>query len=71
MRQFLHRADSCFAVIDRVELVQIQQLGQLACIFVQWVRRLVPGITKYEKHTCLVISLAVVLSLLKIAMSAR
>ena len=27
------RADFCFAVIDRVNLVQIQQLGQLARIF--------------------------------------
>jgi len=28
----LKSADSCFAVIDRVEPVQVQQFGQLACI---------------------------------------
>ena len=31
--QLLQRADSSFAVIDRMELVQEQQFGQLACIF--------------------------------------
>ena len=30
--QFLQRADSCSAVIDRAELVQVQPVGQLACI---------------------------------------
>jgi hypothetical protein len=30
--QFLQRADACSAVIDRVELVHVQPVGQLACI---------------------------------------
>src|SRR5713101_1147498 len=30
--QFLQRADSCSAVIDRAELVHVQPVGQLACI---------------------------------------
>jgi len=31
--QLLQRADSRFAVVDRMELVQEQQFGQFACIF--------------------------------------
>jgi hypothetical protein len=31
--QLLQRADTRFAVIDRMELVQEQQFGQLRCIF--------------------------------------